>query len=67
MNEEASSMILPALVAGLLLIYVGFKVQRKRESLRRIFGVMDEPGHQLVALLEGMVQAGELRPVGQPA
>jgi hypothetical protein len=61
--------IVPTLVAALGLLYFGYEVDRRRNKLRRIFNVFDREESEIAALLEIMVESGQLKPYapGGPA
>jgi hypothetical protein len=61
MNEEGIP-ILPIVVGALILAYVGFEVNRQRHKLRAIFNVVDRQESAIAAVLEQMVEHGELKP-----
>jgi hypothetical protein len=59
--EEASGVIMPAIVVGILLGLFGYEVERRRSRLRRVFGILDQDELKLVDLLDTLVESGEIR------
>jgi hypothetical protein len=61
--------IVPALAFALGLLYFGYEVERKRNKRRQIFNVFDREESEIAALLEIMVESGQLKPYapGEPA
>jgi hypothetical protein len=59
MNEDIS--IVPLLVGALALFYFGYEVERRRHKLRQIFNVFDREESEIAALLETMVESGQLK------
>ena len=59
MNEDIS--IVPLLVGALGLFYFGYEVERRRHKLRQIFNVFDREESEIAALLETMVESGQLK------
>jgi hypothetical protein len=62
MNEEGGFPILPFLAGAVILAYFGIEVSRQRHKLRAIFNVVDKQESAIAAVLEEMVQRGELKP-----
>jgi hypothetical protein len=62
MNEEGGFPILPFLIGALILAYFGIEVNRQRNKLRSIFNVVDRQESKIAAVLEQMVESGELKP-----
>jgi len=60
MNEDIS--IVPLLVGALGLFYFGYEVERRRNKLRQIFNVFDRQESEIAAMLEVMVETGDLKP-----
>jgi hypothetical protein len=54
--------IVPTLVTALGLLYFGYEVDRRRNKRRRIFNVFDREESEIAALLEIMVESGQLKP-----
>jgi len=67
MNEDAP--IVPIIMGALALLYFGYEVERRRHKMRQIFNVFDREESEIAALLETMVESGELKPyaLGGPA
>jgi hypothetical protein len=61
MNTEEIP-IIPLIVGALGLLYFGYEVQRQRHKLRQIFNVFDREESEIAALLETMVESGQLKP-----
>jgi hypothetical protein len=60
--------IVPIIVGSLGILYFGYEVQRQRHKLRQIFNVFDREESEIAALLESMVESGQLKqfvPPGQ--
>ena len=53
---------MPAIVCALGLLYFGYEVERRRNKRRQIFNVFDREESEIAALLETMVESGQLRP-----
>jgi hypothetical protein len=60
MNTEEIP-ILPILVGALGLLYFGYEVERQRNKLRQIFNVFDREESEIAALLENMIESGQLK------
>jgi hypothetical protein len=60
MNEDIS--IVPLLVGALGLFYFGYEIERRRHKLRQIFNVFDRHESEIAAMLEVMVESGQLKP-----
>jgi hypothetical protein len=60
MNEEIS--IMPLIVGTLGIFYFGYEVERRRHKLRQIFNVFDRQESKIAAMLEVMVESGQLKP-----
>ena len=60
MNEEIP--IVPLFVGALALLYFGYEVERRRNKLRQIFNVFDREESEIAAMLETMVESGQLKP-----
>jgi hypothetical protein len=54
--------IVPIIVGTLGVLYFGYEVERQRHKLRQIFNVFDREESEIAALLESMVESGELKP-----
>jgi hypothetical protein len=54
--------IVPILVGALGLVYFGYEVERQRHKLRQIFNVFDREESEIAAMLESMVESGQLQP-----
>jgi hypothetical protein len=54
--------IVPILVGALGLVYFGYEVERQRHKLRQIFNVFDREESEIAAMLESMVERGQLKP-----
>jgi hypothetical protein len=61
MNTEEIP-ILPIIVGALGLLYFGYEVEKQRHKLRQIFNVFDREESEIAAMLEAMVESGELKP-----
>lgn len=61
MNTEEFP-ILPIIVGALGLLYFGYEVEKQRHKLRQIFNVFDREESEIAAMLEAMVESGELKP-----
>jgi hypothetical protein len=61
MNTEEIP-ILPIIVGALGLLYFGYEVEKQRHKLRQIFNVFDREESEIAAMLETMVESGELKP-----
>jgi hypothetical protein len=59
MNEDIP--IVPIIVGSLALLYFGYELEKRRHKLRQIFNVFDREESEIAALLESMVESGELR------
>jgi hypothetical protein len=60
--------VIPLIVGALGLLYFGYEVQRQRHKLRQIFNVFDREESEVAAMLESMVESGQLKayvPAGQ--
>jgi hypothetical protein len=62
MNEEGGFPILPFLLGTVILAYFGMEITRQRNKLRAIFNVVDRKESAIAAILEQMVEKGELKP-----
>jgi hypothetical protein len=62
MNEEGGFPILPFLIGTVILAYFGLEITRQRNKLRAIFNVVDRQESAIAAVLEEMVERGELKP-----
>jgi len=60
MNEETP--ILPLILGALALLYFGYEVDKQRNKRRQIFNVFDREESEIAALLETMVESGQLKP-----
>ena len=60
MNEEIP--FLPLAIGALGILYVGYEIERQRHKLRQIFNLFDREESEIAALLETMVESGELKP-----
>ncbi len=54
--------IVPILVGALGLLYFGYEVERQRDKLRQVFNIFDREESEIAAILEKMVESGELKP-----
>ena len=54
--------ILPIVVGVLGLLYFGYEVEKQRHKLRQIFNVFDREESEIAAMLEAMVESGQLKP-----
>ena len=61
MNTEEIP-ILPIIVGALGLLYSGYEVEKQRHKLRQIFNVFDREESEIAAMLETMVESGQLKP-----
>jgi hypothetical protein len=61
MNTEEIP-ILPIIVGTLGLLYFGYEVEKQRHKLRQIFNVFDREESEIAAMLESMVESGQLKP-----
>jgi hypothetical protein len=59
MNTEEIP-ILPLMVGALGLLYFGYEVEKQRHKLRQIFNVFDREESEIAAMLEAMVESGQL-------
>jgi hypothetical protein len=66
MNEEGIP-ILPLLAGAVILAYFGIELNRQRSKLRSIFNVVDKQESAIAAVLEHMVESGELKPYVTPS
>ncbi len=60
MNTEEIP-ILPIIVGALGLLYFGYEVEKQRHKLRQIFNVFDREESEIAAMLETMVESGQLK------
>jgi hypothetical protein len=60
MNTEEIP-ILPLIVGALGLLYFGYEVEKQRHKLRQIFNVFDREESEIAAMLETMVESGQLK------
>jgi hypothetical protein len=60
MNEEMP--FLPLLVGALGIVYFGYEIERRRHKLRQVFNVFDRQESEIAAMLEVMVETGQLKP-----
>jgi hypothetical protein len=60
MNEDIP--IVPIIVGAVAVLYFGYEVERQRHKLRQIFNVFDREESEIAALLETMVESGQLKP-----
>jgi hypothetical protein len=60
MNEEIP--LLPLVVGGLIALFLGYEINRRRNKLRQIFNTFDKQESKIAAALERMVESGQLRP-----
>jgi hypothetical protein len=61
MNTEEIP-IVPIVVGVLGLLYFGYEVEKQRHKLRQIFNVFDREESEIAAMLEAMVESGQLKP-----
>ncbi len=66
MNEEGGLPILPLLAGAVILAYLGLEINRQRNKLRATFNVIDRQESAIAAMLEHMVENGELKPFAGP-
>lgn len=65
-QNESVTAIFPALLAGALVVYIGYVVERKRFRLRRIMDIInDEADIKLVHILDQMTRSGALVSMAQ--
>jgi hypothetical protein len=60
MNEEIP--LLPLVIGALGLFYIGYEIERRRHKLRQVFNVFDREESEIAAMLEVMVESGQLKP-----
>lgn len=60
MNEDIP--IVPLIVGAFGLFYFGYEIERRRHKLRQIFNVFDRQESEIAAMLEVMVESGQLKP-----
>jgi hypothetical protein len=60
MNEEIP--VLPLVIGALALFYVGYEIEHRRHKLRQVFNVFDREESEIAAMLEVMVESGQLKP-----
>ena len=60
MNTEEVP-IVPLIVGALALVYFGYEVEKQRHKLRQIFNVFDREESEIAAMLETMVESGQLK------
>ena len=60
MNEDIP--FVPVLVGALGLFYFGYEIERRRHKLRQVFNVFDREESEIAAMLEVMVESGQLKP-----
>jgi hypothetical protein len=60
MNEDIP--FVPVLVGALALFYFGYEIERRRHKLRQVFNVFDREESEIAAMLEVMVESGQLKP-----
>lgn len=67
MNEEIP--IVPVVIGGLVVAYLGFEIEKQRTKLRSVFNVIDKKESVIADALEELVKSGHLKPYvpGQPA
>jgi hypothetical protein len=53
--------IVPIVIGALGLLYFGYEVEKQRNKLRQIFNVFDREESEIAALLEHMVESGQLK------
>lgn len=46
----------------LVLFYFGYEIERRRNKLRQVFNVFDREESEIAAMLEVMVESGQLKP-----
>jgi hypothetical protein len=59
MNEDIP--VIPIIVGSLALLYFGYEIEKRRHKLREIFNVFDREESAIAALLESMVESGQLK------
>jgi hypothetical protein len=60
MNEDIP--FVPILVGALAIFYFGYEIERRRHKLRQLFNVFDREESEIAAMLEVMVESGQLKP-----
>ena len=60
MNEEIP--IVPLVIGGLVVAYLGFEVERQRSKLRDVFNIVDRKDSNIADALEELLRRGELKP-----
>ena len=60
MNEEVP--LLPIVIGGLVVAYLGFEIEAERSKLRDVFNVIDKKDSVIADALEKMVSDGQLKP-----
>ena len=50
------------MIGALGVLYIGYEIERQRHKLRQIFNVFDREESEIAAILETMVESGELKP-----
>ena len=60
MNEEVP--LLPIVIGGLVVAYLGFEIEAERSKLRDVFNVIDKKDSVIADELEKMVSDGQLKP-----
>lgn len=67
MNEDIP--VVPLVIGGLVVAYLGFEIERQRSKLRDVFNVIDKKESVIADALEELVKSGRLTPYvpGHPA
>lgn len=60
MNEELP--LMPLVIGGLVVAYLGFEIEAQRSKLRDVFNVIDKKDSMIADALEEMVSNGRLKP-----
>jgi hypothetical protein len=60
MNEDIP--IASVVLGALAVLYFGYKVDKQRDKLRRIFNVFDREESRIAEALEALVESGQLKP-----
>jgi len=67
MNEDIP--VVPLVIGGLVVAYLGFEIEKQRSKLRDVFNVIDKKESVIADALEELVKSGQLTPYvpGHPA
>jgi hypothetical protein len=60
MNEEVP--IVTLVLGGLIAVYLGYEINRRRHKLRQIFNTFDKEESKIAQALERLVESGQLHP-----